>query len=618
MISICIPTYEQKGQGAYFLTQLLTSIRAQTYTGEYEVVISDNATDGSIKKVADNFPLPIVYYFNPVRGASENINNAIALARYDKIKLMMQDDLFIHPLALQIFDQALDGAGWAVSFSTHINALGQKTGQRIAVYNPTNFESNTIGMPTVIGFKKSHVRFLPELKTFCDLYFYYQLYQLYGMPEVIPSQLVAQRFHNASLSRNQAPSHSRDRRYLISKGLIPGTLPRVVVAVVCYKRYDNMERWLDCWAQCDTHGAQLVFIFNNDNTPGVAPGNFNNSYLTGVKVINRPNIGYDIGAFQDVCKKRLPGFPEYDYLLWCTDDTIPMQKDFISPFLDGFDKRTAVTCMQISNEYRRHIRTTGFCITPQVAARLRWAVDPITTVADCHNFEHRGGRWTLLGQVEAWGMRAIQITADFEKSPLYDMGFWYRNEAAKKLAPQKDRMNEHNSIFNTQQIGTKPGDFSISQILPLVFLWLLLACSPSRKNPINAGGFKWSAVDTAITFQSTPGETVLPLQGSRVGIKGDFDTLPADPDDFYPELEDIKLVRQDTTAAVLLICDTARINEGIPLWKRGYIVSKVYCCINVYSGEYAIYQPGEYKEFSEYLGPDRKPLPKNILIWLSK
>lgn len=453
MISICIPTYEQKGLGAYYLTLLLHSIQIQTFKGVYEVVISDNATDGSIHATARKFDhvLPIRYFHNPVRGASENINNAIGLAKYDKVKLMMQDDLFNSISALEVFNDVLEGAGWVISFSIHLDGQGRKTGHRQASYNPLNWDNNTVGMPSVVAFRKCGIEFNPDLKTFCDLYFYYQLYQVYGEPVVIPSQLVAQRYHNASLSRNQPPSHAKDKRYLISRGLIPGSLPRVVVAVIVYNRYDNIERWIKCWVQSEQYlnGAELVIIFNNENEN---PYNYNHSYAPGIKVISRPNVGYDIGAFQDVCKGRLAGFPEYDYLLWCTDDTIPMQKDFISPFLDSFGPRTGITCMQISSEYRRHVRTTGFCITRQVAAKLRWAVDPIKTVQDCWHFEHRGGPWTLLSQVERMGLKAVQVTPNFETAPLYDMGFWYRNEAAKKLAPLKDRMNEHNRNFNNAAI----------------------------------------------------------------------------------------------------------------------------------------------------------------------
>lgn len=449
MISICIPTYEQKGVGAHYLTQLLYSIRTQAFKGIYEVVISDNASGPQIKDVCDRFPdLPINYHFNPQRGASENINNVIALAKYDKVKLMMQDDLFNSVNALEVYSDLLEGAGWVVADSIHIDANGRQTGKRAAKYDPTNFEDNTVGMPSVMAFKKAHMQppyFDTRLKTFCDLYFYYKLHETYGPPEIVPHQLVAQRYHNASLSRNQVPSHKADKDLLIRERLIP--YPRVVVAVVVYNRYDNIERWLHCWRQCDKRGARMVIIFNNENPLPLQQRNFSNSYALDVDVINRPNIGFDIGAFQDVCKNRLPGIPDFDYLLWCTDDTIPMQLDFITPFLTSFDKFTGVTCMQISTEHKRHVRTTGFCIRKDVAQRLQFHTDPIRSRVDCRHFEHRGGRWTLLAQVEAMRLKVTQV-APLEKSPLYDMGFWHRNEQAEKLAHLYDRMNEHNSIFN--------------------------------------------------------------------------------------------------------------------------------------------------------------------------
>lgn len=443
MISIAVATYEQKGHGAEMLTLLLQSIKQQNFKDPYEVVISDNALDGTILDVCAKFPsLPINYHFNPVRGASENINHAIELCQYDKVKIMCQDDYFTDPLALQKFSNILDVAGWAVTDSYHVDATGRKTGHRVATYNPENFDSNTVGMPSVMAFRKCGVQFDTRLKTFCDLYFYYQLYQTYGPPAKVPGFNVAQRFHNASLSRNQPGSHKADKAFLIRNGLIPGSLPRVVVAVVVYNRWQNVDRWMEVWKQCNTEGAKLVIIINAEDNSRP----YSARYDTGITYITRPNIGFDIGAFQDVCRNRLPGFPDYDYLLWNTDDTIPMQKDFISPFIDSFTKNVGLTCMQISTEWTRHVRTTGFCITKEVAKRLHFPVDPIKTVQDCWYFEHRGGNMTLLRQVERMGLKAIQV-AELQKSPLYDMGFWYRNEAAKKVAHLYDRMAEHNRIF---------------------------------------------------------------------------------------------------------------------------------------------------------------------------
>lgn len=450
MISICIPTYEQRGAGAHMLTALLESIQMQQFNFPFEIVISDNATDGTIKAVCDKYhKLPIHYYFNPVRGASENINNAIDLAKYDKIKLMMQDDLFVHPMALAAFNAALDFNGWVVSNSLHINAQGTRVGQRIAEYDPLNFDTNTIGMPSVIAFRKTDIRFDARLKTFCDLYFYYQLYQAYGMPLIIPGFNIGQRFHNASQSRNQPPSHKADKNFLIRQGLIPGTLPKVVVAVVVYNRWENIDRWVSVWKQCETAGAQLVIIANDDNVSRVQPAYFKDSHAQNVIVLNRPNVGYDIGAFQDVCRNRLPGFPDYDYLLWCTDDTIPMDPNFISKFTDPFEKGIGLTCMQISSEYTYHVRTTGFCIPKTIARRLKFPADPITTKQECLHFEHQGHSRTMYRQIII-GMRQkiVQVTP-LEQSPLYDMGFWYRNAEAKKVAHLHDRMAEHYKIFPT-------------------------------------------------------------------------------------------------------------------------------------------------------------------------
>jgi hypothetical protein len=83
-----------------------------------------------------------------------------------------------------------------------------------------------------------------------------------------------------------------------------------------------------------------------------------------------------------------------------------------------------------------------------VARKLIFPADPITSVQECWHFEHRGHNRTLLKQVELMGLSCLQVE-HLAKSPLYDMGFWYRNAEAKKLAQFNDRMTEHNRIFNT-------------------------------------------------------------------------------------------------------------------------------------------------------------------------
>lgn len=423
-ISIIIPTYEQSGYGAKHLHELLTSIVQQDFT-DYDIVVSDNATDGSIKSVCDQFP--VKYNHNPIRGASENMSNAINLASHDKIKIMCQDDIML-PGCLKLFNAALNSHGWVITNSNHINIEGRQTGMRVAQYQHGKFDTNTVGMPSCIGFRKCNLRFLPELKTVCDMYFYHQLYELYGPPGKIVQQTVAQRFHNFSLSRVQENKHAQDVRYLIKNKLIPGSLPRVVVAVICYDRVENIKRWADIWQKCNTDGAQLVVIHT-------APGEVK---ADGFIYIKADNDGQDIGAMKRVCNGTLPGFPDYDYLLWCADDTVPMDRDFINKFIDCFGKNTGVVCMHLSTEIRPHIRTTGFMIPKTVARRLNFGT--VKGRRQCLSFE-----MNFLPQIQRMRLTVTQV-APLPFSPLWDMNYQTRNNDAKKLIHLLDRQKELDAI----------------------------------------------------------------------------------------------------------------------------------------------------------------------------
>lgn len=214
---------------------------------------------------------------------------------------------------------------------------------------------------------------------------------------------------------------------------------KIIVAIIVYNRFKNIERWAACWKQCNTKNAELVIIHNCDLPAEII------KYKTyckanKIKYISRPNQGFDIGAFQDVCKERLQGFPEYDYLLWCTDDTFPMSKDFMTPFIDKFKKPDiGISCMQISSSVSFHVRTTGFCIRKETSLKIIFPADPIVTKGHCYLFEHRGGDKTFTNQIRQMGL-SCEAVATNDISPLWDSGYW------KRL----DRMAEHNRIFNME------------------------------------------------------------------------------------------------------------------------------------------------------------------------
>ena len=199
-----------------------------------------------------------------------------------------------------------------------------------------------------------------------------------------------------------------------------------IVVVVVYDRLDNIKHWIHCWQQCDKT-AELIIIHNSD---GVTWD------INGVTYIKRKWGGYDIGALQDVCMERLKGFNnKWEKMLWVTDDTIPMCTNFADKFFSQLINNTGCVAMEISPFVKTHIRTTGFAITKEVANKLMFPRDPVTTKEDCYKFEHRGN--TLLDQITAMGLKSIMVTPR-EISPLFDTGYTRR---------LKNRINDHYKIF---------------------------------------------------------------------------------------------------------------------------------------------------------------------------
>ncbi len=189
-----------------------------------------------------------------------------------------------------------------------------------------------------------------------------------------------------------------------------------LIVIVVYNRMYNLDHWLWCWHKCK-QDAHLVIIHTGNKVSVEGPG---------ITYINRPNIGYDIACLQDVCKERLPGFPNnWHQMLWCTDDIFPMRHDFLTPFWSKLTGDVGCVAMEISKEKRMHIRTTGFAITKAVANQLTFPADPVTTKQQCYSFEHLSPGQNMLDQINAMGLKTVWA-APREVSPLYDTGYTRR------------------------------------------------------------------------------------------------------------------------------------------------------------------------------------------------
>lgn len=210
---------------------------------------------------------------------------------------------------------------------------------------------------------------------------------------------------------------------------------KTVVCVIIYDRFFNLVEWLRCWAMCETQDAELVIIHNYANEPD------RESYTgycaeRNIKYIPRTNVGFDIGAFQDICRNRLEGFPDFDYLIWVTDDCLPMRKDLVYQYVSRMKPNMGVVAMHISGEHHKHIRTTGFCVTKEVCNQLQFPADPITTKEQCYHFEHRGKRDIFMQQVMRMGKQVTQLTP-VDSAMFWDSGF----------RKYKSREKEHYSLF---------------------------------------------------------------------------------------------------------------------------------------------------------------------------
>lgn len=210
---------------------------------------------------------------------------------------------------------------------------------------------------------------------------------------------------------------------------------KTLIVIIVWNRFENLKLWINCWNQCIKTGAELVVIHNlesdNDRYSQLCKDN-------GIRYIPRENKGFDIGAFQDVCKERLPGFPNmWSNLIWITDDCIPMQKDFVQQYLNKL-KGNNLPCYEISTEVKRHVRTTGFLITKEIVNKLVFPVDPIKNREDCYQFEHKS-KTALFEQVVSMGKTPVMVVPDLKLSPLWDSGI----RANLKL------MKKHKEVFTS-------------------------------------------------------------------------------------------------------------------------------------------------------------------------
>ncbi|MEP7109696.1 MAG: glycosyltransferase family 2 protein [Ferruginibacter sp.] len=187
LMSICIPAHEKAAP----LQRLLESIGKQSFTG-FEVIITDDSKTEALEKIAalfkDHFPLRY-YRNNPPAGMGNNWNASIEKATAPWIKIMHDDDWFVHSNALEKFADAARSANAAFIFSgaCHVAADNNTsreyklTGKNKQMLDESPFcllYNNVIGHPSVTMFRKEDALiFDKQFKWVIDVDFYIRYLQ---------------------------------------------------------------------------------------------------------------------------------------------------------------------------------------------------------------------------------------------------------------------------------------------------------------------------------------------------------------------------------------------------------------------------------------------------------
>lgn len=206
-ISVCIPTYEFRGEGVRYLTEIFDGLRKQTFQ-DFEIVISDHSKDNEIHDFCERSSeeFSITYMKNPNdRGyQASNINCVIENAEGRIVKLIMQDDLFVDDTALEKIKNAFDESEckWLFHGFTHTTDGVETHRDCVPEWADMLLEGNNLlGSPSCVAFLNESKMYLDrKLKLLVDTEFYHRMRMENGLPHIISDILIANREHEARTS----------------------------------------------------------------------------------------------------------------------------------------------------------------------------------------------------------------------------------------------------------------------------------------------------------------------------------------------------------------------------------------------------------------------------------
>ncbi|WP_338548303.1 glycosyltransferase family 2 protein [Roseovarius phycicola] len=215
-ISVCIPAYDMRGQGASFLAEAFESLLTQEFK-DFEVVVADQSETEDVAQLCKAYSvrLPVTYVKNQagMRRAAANTNFAMQHGKGRVIKILFQDDYLCDPDALGALAKAFNYTRfrWCVTGSA-VTRDGQTIEHPLvpSYHDQIRFGRNTISSPSVLALDaQQRERFDENLVWLMDVDLYHRCHTSYGPPVVLPDIHVVNRLHDAQVSRSVTPAQRR-------------------------------------------------------------------------------------------------------------------------------------------------------------------------------------------------------------------------------------------------------------------------------------------------------------------------------------------------------------------------------------------------------------------------
>lgn len=187
LISICIPAFKR----IEFLKRLLDSIASQSFR-DFEVVITDDSPGDEVQLLCEQYKSSFdLHYFRNQSslGTPENWNQAIRNSKGEWIKIMHDDDWFVHNECLQEFYNAVEKNPNADFFFCAYNNVDLGSGKKENVFCAKQdlqilkhsylhlLKKNYVGNPSCTLIRRNGLFYDSRLKFVVDFDYYMQCFR---------------------------------------------------------------------------------------------------------------------------------------------------------------------------------------------------------------------------------------------------------------------------------------------------------------------------------------------------------------------------------------------------------------------------------------------------------